>query len=207
MRPMAAAAILVVLAIAPLHPGLLNHDSVAASSGTVSRLAGGDRYATAVAVSRADYPSGAATVYVASGGVFPDALSGGPAAARAGGPVLLVARTAIPEVTAAELRRLKPQRIVVLGGTAVVSDGVAKALSSYTSGSGGVGGIWISQAELMALKRPGFGGDSIDWRKMESCQTTEVHTRPSVAIRPRCVSAPSGWWLRPSPSRVNVTAR
>jgi hypothetical protein len=53
-------------------------------------LAGGDRYATAVAVSAWRFRSKVPAVYIATGANFPDALAGGPAAARAGGPVLLV---------------------------------------------------------------------------------------------------------------------
>jgi putative cell wall-binding protein len=40
------------------------------------------------------------------------------------GPVLLVTSSAIPAVVVAELSRLKPARIVVLGGPAAISDTV-----------------------------------------------------------------------------------
>jgi putative cell wall-binding protein len=42
-----------------------------------------------------------------------------------------VAPGAIPAATAAELARLQPGRIVVLGGTGVVSDAVKLQLRSY----------------------------------------------------------------------------
>ncbi|HEX7196399.1 MAG TPA: cell wall-binding repeat-containing protein, partial [Candidatus Limnocylindria bacterium] len=41
----------------------------------------------------------------------------------------------VPSATARELARLKPDRIVVLGGTGVISDGVRSALDRYTTGS------------------------------------------------------------------------
>jgi hypothetical protein len=66
---------------------------------------------------------------------FPDALVGGPAAARDGGPLLLARRDALPASTAAELARLRPARIVVLGGPTGVGDAVVNALKGYTSGS------------------------------------------------------------------------
>lgn len=98
----------------------------------VDRVGGADRFAVAAGVSRDTFESGAAPVaFVASGEVFADALSGATAAGLAGGPVLLVTRDGVPTATADELRRLRPGRIVVLGGTAAVSAGVEKALGEF----------------------------------------------------------------------------
>jgi len=101
---------------------------------TTTRQAGRDRYSTAAKISAEHFGSGAATAFVATGADFPDALTGGPAAAKAGGPILLTQKDKLPAATVSELRRLKPQKIVVLGGTGVVSAAVEKALASYTSG-------------------------------------------------------------------------
>jgi putative cell wall-binding protein len=101
------------------------------ATGGVSRIAGPDRYATAAAVSASVFAAGVPVVYVATGENYPDALAGGPAAAREIGPVLLVRQGSIPGSVAAELDRLDPARIVVLGGPAVVSDAVAAALGGY----------------------------------------------------------------------------
>ena len=96
----------------------------------VQRLSGGDRYATATAISRSRFAT-ASTVFVATGDSFPDALAGSPAAAKAKGPILLTAPTRLPSATATELARLKPGKIVILGGTGAVSAGVAATLGSY----------------------------------------------------------------------------
>ena len=104
-----------------------------ATSGVVTRLAGADRYATAARVSAERFAPGVPVAYVATGASFPDALAGGVAAGRQQGPVLLVTRGSVPSATAAELTRLKPARIVVLGGTGVVRDGVATTLRSYAT--------------------------------------------------------------------------
>jgi putative cell wall-binding protein len=102
---------------------------------TITRYAGSDRFGTAVQVSKATFPAaGVPVVYVATGGNFADALAGGPAAYKQGGPVLLVAQNAIPSVVAGELSRLKPARIVILGGTGAVSAAVASKLDAYTTG-------------------------------------------------------------------------
>ena len=103
---------------------------------TVQRLGGADRFATAALVSAAHFGPGVPVVYVATGANFPDALAGGPAAARHGGPILLVTRDAIPPATAAELARLAPARVVVLGGSGAVGDGVMAALDQYDTGGG-----------------------------------------------------------------------
>lgn len=99
------------------------------TSGEVSRLAGGDRYATSVEVSLASYGSaGSDTAFVATGQNFPDGLAGGPVAALVPGPLLLVASNSLPSVVAAELARLDPDTVYVLGGPSAVSDGVTHAI-------------------------------------------------------------------------------
>jgi putative cell wall-binding protein len=110
----------------------------AGNTPTMTRSAGIDRYATAVSVSAAAYPASAVpvdAVYIASGTNFPDALGAAPAAAVPGrkGPLLLVAPTAIPSTVIAELKRLKPKKIYVAGGTGAVSAGVATQLRSYVA--------------------------------------------------------------------------
>lgn len=106
---------------------------VSPSTPVVSRVAGSDRYATAAAVSAAAYPSGATDVLVATGSDFPDALAGGAVAGRLGMPVLLTGRTTLPAATRAELTRLHPQRIWVVGGTGAVDAAVLSALRPYAS--------------------------------------------------------------------------
>jgi len=100
----------------------------------VDRIFGPDRYGTAAQISAQTFAPGVPIAYVATGADYPDALAGGAAAARDRGPVLLVTRTGIPTATAAELTRLRPNRIAVLGGTGVVSDGVQQQLASYAPG-------------------------------------------------------------------------
>jgi putative cell wall-binding protein len=100
----------------------------------VTRLAGADRYATAAAISAASFSPGVPVAYLATGASFPDALTGGAAAAKAGGPVLLTTLSGLPAATAAELGRLKPGRIVVLGGAGVISNAQLSSLAAYTSG-------------------------------------------------------------------------
>ncbi len=115
----------------PITPAQLAAFGVVVERTSVSRLAGSDRYATAAAVSAATFPSpGVPVAYVATGLNFPDALAGSVAAARAGGPLLLVTKDTVPAATATELARLKPARIVILGSTGAISEATATAARS-----------------------------------------------------------------------------
>jgi putative cell wall-binding protein len=120
------------LAFADRRPVVNGPTNGAVSTGRASRIGGTDRYATAAAVSAATFAPGASVAYLATGTGFADALTAGPAAARAGGPVLLTTATTLPSATASELRRLQPSSLVVLGGTAVVSDAVLGQAASAT---------------------------------------------------------------------------
>lgn len=73
-------------------------------------------------------------VYIATGDNFPDALGAGAVAGVNAGPVLLVQQNAIPAPILAELNRLQPERIIIVGGTGVISDSVESALESLGFG-------------------------------------------------------------------------
>ena len=88
------------------------------------RIAGADRYATAVAVS--DYSFGPTsrtpTVYLTTGEAFPDALAAAAAAGMVGAPLLLTTAGGLPGVTLDEIRSLRPSTIVVVGGPNAIPD-------------------------------------------------------------------------------------
>ncbi|WP_431277280.1 cell wall-binding repeat-containing protein [Leifsonia poae] len=103
-----------------------------APSGTaVNRIAGADRYSVAVNISQ-NWTPGVPVVYIAKGTDYPDALSAAPAAVVGGGPLLLVMPNAIPAVVLAELQRLQPKKIVVVGGEGSVQPAVYLQLSTLT---------------------------------------------------------------------------
>ena len=104
------------------------------------RIWGADRYATATALSTSTFKASVPVVYIATGGTFPDALAGGPAARIKGGPILLALSGSIPDATRAELTRLKPAQIVVLGGPNAIADRVVSDLRAYTAGT--VSRVW-----------------------------------------------------------------
>ena len=101
---------------------------------SVSRLAGGNRFATAAEISRSAFgpdPDLHTTAFVATGANFADALSGVPPAALHGGPILLATRDDLPQVTQDELARLELQTIFVLGGAAAISTTVEAQLAAF----------------------------------------------------------------------------
>ncbi|MCQ9163218.1 cell wall-binding repeat-containing protein [Arthrobacter sp. STN4] len=91
------------------------------------RIFGADRYETAVAVSR-EYFVGAGTVYVATGEQFADALAAAPAANKEYAPLLLTRSRSLPPVVQDEIIRLKPGKVVVVGGEGAVSAAVFQDL-------------------------------------------------------------------------------
>ena len=98
----------------------------------VVRRSGNDRYATAAALV-ATVPA-TDTVVIATGQDFPDALAGGAAAAALGGPLLLVTKGDVPAPTREQLERLRPSRIVVLGGPNSIADSVMTFLQQQSWG-------------------------------------------------------------------------
>ncbi len=101
----------------------------------VERWAGPDRFSASAAISAKSFPVGVNVAYVASGMSFPDALSGAPVAGLTAGPVLLARKDSLDKPITDELARLKPKKIVILGGPGSVSDGVRTTLANYTVGA------------------------------------------------------------------------
>ena len=93
------------------------------------RAAGATRYDTA-AEAAAEAVDGPSVVYLASGQLFADALTGGAIAAVEGAPLLLTAADALPDVTRDTLRSFAPDEVVVLGGTGSVSAAIVDALTA-----------------------------------------------------------------------------
>lgn len=122
-------AVIVILALFAL-------PSRATSSVKTVRIAGNDRYETAVAIAKAAFPSGATDAIVASGTRFPDALAGSYLAGVLGAPILLTPFDQLSTATRTALKDLKVQKVHVLGGPAVVSAAVEQTLrdDGYTVG-------------------------------------------------------------------------
>ncbi|QBI18678.1 hypothetical protein ER308_03290 [Egibacter rhizosphaerae] len=88
------------------------------------RLAGNDRYETAVAISEEAFATGADVVYLARGDEAADALAG---KSLSDGPILLVPQCgSLPGAVASEIDRLDPDEVVTLGGSSAVCDAIVE---------------------------------------------------------------------------------
>lgn len=121
------------LAVQTADNRLVGWSDITIEPSLVSRIAGDSRFTTSAAV--AAMFATADIVYVTSGRNYPDALSAAPAAGFLGGPLLLTDTSDLPSAIAAQVVRLQPERIVVVGGPGTVSVGVESALEALMPGT------------------------------------------------------------------------
>lgn len=99
-------------------PGSISDDSLSKFAGQVQtgRLAGSNRYETAVAIADRAFPNGSAHIYVARADVFADAVAAG---VLTDGPILLSSATPGAGANAAEnwVKAHAPQYVTFLGGS------------------------------------------------------------------------------------------
>ncbi len=103
---------------------------VAAPSTNVDRLFGENREVTAVQASRSAFPNGAKTVLLAASGDFADALTASALAPRIDASMLMTRTGGLPPKVSAELKRLAPSTVIIVGGTGAVSGTVVSQVGS-----------------------------------------------------------------------------
>ncbi|MDE0582743.1 S8 family serine peptidase [Planococcus sp. A6] len=111
------------------------------------RLAGSSRYDTAVAISKAGW-SAASTVIIATGTDFPDALAGGQDA-----PILLTKGDALHPAAAAEIRRLKPGKAILLGSNGALSATVEQQVGQLVNSVDRIGGKTRYETAALIAKK------------------------------------------------------
>ncbi|MCL2504131.1 MAG: cell wall-binding repeat-containing protein [Coriobacteriia bacterium] len=101
------------------------------------RVAGVDRYGTGAAVAHKMRSLGAVTddVLIASGENWPDAAIAAAVSAGTGRPLLLVRKDEVPAATIEALTSLTSPRMVVFGGSAVISAAMRHRLTSIAGGT------------------------------------------------------------------------
>lgn len=95
------------------------------------RLAGNSRYETMQAVAReggCDRWNG--TVFLATGANYPDALTGSALAGLYDAPLLLTRRSVLSKEAAAEIERMHPRRVIILGGEEAISVSVEDSVKA-----------------------------------------------------------------------------
>ena len=171
----------------------------AASYAPVVRLAGYTRYGTGKLISKQFWPEHSATVYLASGLAYPDALSGGVLAARDNAPVLLSATNRIPTPTRKTLTRLAPTRVVMLGGTVALTDAVAAQVRQLLPNAAVSRIAGANRYETSALvAQSGWSTASLGYfasalnfpDALSGVPAATVKGGPLLLARPRCLPAP-----------------
>lgn len=129
---------------------------------TPSRISGSTRYGTAAAITAAAGVKTGGTVYLATGLNYPDALAASAVATRSRSALLLTTQDSLPLETSNALKDLAPTRVVVLGSSGVVSDGVVGQVKAVVPGAGvdRVGGSdrYATAALVSQLGFPGTAG-------------------------------------------------
>ncbi len=95
----------------------------------VSRVAEADSYALSARLA-GEWEPGVKTIVLASGESIGHSVTAGALAARERGPLLLTRRGSVPATVRAELQRLNPSRVIIVGSPSIVSDGVAEDVAS-----------------------------------------------------------------------------
>jgi putative cell wall-binding protein len=101
-------------------------ESLASSLGktfTTSRFGGDNRFDVGVNINKTTF-SGASNVYLASGLVFPDALSGGVVAGMEKAPLYVTPSNCVDGDVLYDLGRLAPDTVTILGGPNTLGAGV-----------------------------------------------------------------------------------
>ncbi|MEY9927421.1 putative cell wall-binding protein [Catenulispora sp. GP43] len=105
--------------------------TIKGSAGTYSTAVGHDRYETAEKVAAHFLPNGKTDqIGVATGLVYPDALTGGAYMATVDGPLLLTDPHVLPAYTADAIAGFNTQEINIFGGDAAISPKVAKEIAA-----------------------------------------------------------------------------
>lgn len=134
------AAVAVQASVRVLPPG-----GTGSGDGTLARVYGADRIATAVAASRTAYPNAgsAQAVVLASSDNYPDALAGVPLAVQVHGPLLLAPASGITAAAVSEIERVLPtgRTVFVLGGPVALPTSVDQQLQALGYQSTRIAGV------------------------------------------------------------------
>ena len=177
---------------------------------TVVRQSGADRYATARAIVSGAWTT-AATVYIATGQNFPDALSASGAAGAGKVPVVLVNGSAgsLDAATSALLTKLHATTFDIAGGTGAVSTGVASGLAKLGTVNRFSGTDRYQTSELI---NEGFGSPTSAYfatgtqfpDALSGAALAGANGAPLYVVQPTCVPNPIENYLAKS-NTANIT--
>ena len=115
-----------LLGLAPFNSKIVQAEPAESVS---TRIYGNTLYDTAVEISKAGW-NYASVAVLATGGNFPDALTGTVLAHKVDGPLLLTESDHLNSAVSAELKRLGTEKVYLLGGKVALNDAVAASLEA-----------------------------------------------------------------------------
>lgn len=118
------------------------------------RLAGADRYATSLQVSKSNWQT-SNYVFIASGKDFPDALCATPLAKKYNAPIILIDGDTLSNDTINEYKRLAVKTVYIIGGTGVISKSVEDTTKSLGINVIRLGGKDRYETSLLVAKELG----------------------------------------------------
>ncbi len=196
--------------------------SLAGEGYRTERIAGVDRFETASAIATTygtdvvGTVDGDRTALLARGDDFPDALSAGPAAAAANLPLLLTPQDAADGSVDEALQALAIERIIVLGGTAAVSEGVVAVYEQDYAVERFAGANRAETATVVADnlvdRLPGFSretvllarGDDFPDALTASTHAASLGAPILLAATPGELSSPTRQWLSANCPEISV---
>jgi len=116
--------LIVLFSISPLHPLIVQ---ASPTESATARIYGNTLYDTAVEISKNGWDN-APVVVLATGGNFPDALTGTVLAHKKNGPLLLTESDHLNAAVSAELKRLRTKEVYLLGGTVALNVAIEQSL-------------------------------------------------------------------------------
>ena len=151
-------------------------------SGGVKTFGGATMFETAVAEAKAAYPSSDTAILAGPGDSWVDALAGAGLAGALDCPILFTERTSLHAATKAALEQMGVKSVVVLGGTAAVSDAVVEELKGMgVSLKARLGG---SDCYDTQMKIYNYGLDNNLWASSMVIVATGGHYGDALSVSP-----------------------
>ncbi|CEJ08037.1 N-acetylmuramoyl-L-alanine amidase [Acididesulfobacillus acetoxydans] len=125
---------------------------------STQRLAGHDRIGTALKIAQEGWTS-AQTVILCEESDYADSIAATPYAVSLNAPILLTAGSALDPRVVAELQRLKPQKVILLGGSGCLQPTIEQELSRLSLKWERIGGADRYETSILLAQR--LPGDSL----------------------------------------------
>lgn len=119
---------------------------------SVKRLAGSDRYETSSLICDYGWNNTSANVILTTGEDFPDSLCAAPLAAKLKAPILITNKDKLNEYTKAEIQKLNPENVYIIGGKGVISPLIENELKDMNIKTERIAGSNRYETSVMVAK-------------------------------------------------------